>query len=191
MINLDYQKERFANHIATFTDLGFIKVLDYEEPGSNIYRIRFIFEEDHYRLHISGDLGELTAYNFTNMVWEDFYSDFAHNPDYFEEKICAHERDLYIYDEDEARKELKKLLEDNSFEPDGIEYETPDELIDDIIECFYDSCGISHEGFEILERAIGVEWSDVADLGKTRTGIIELYLLAFEMAYKQLEAQHE
>ena len=191
MINLDYQKERFANHIATFTDFGFIKVLDYEEPGTNVYRIRFIFEEDHYRLHISGDLGELTACNFNNMVWEDFYSDFVHNPGYFEEKICAHERDLYIYDEDEARKELKKLLEDNSFEPDGIEYETPDELIDDIIECFYDSRGISREGFEILERAIAVEWYEVADLGKTRTGIIELYLLAFEMAYKQLEAQHE
>ena len=187
MISLDYQKERFANHIATFTDLGFIKVLDYEEPGTSIYRIRFIFEEDHYRLHISGDLGELTAYNYTNMVWEDFYSDFAHNPGYFEEKICAHERALYIYDEDEARKELKMLLEDFSYEPDGIEYETPNELIDDIIECFDDRRGINQEGYEILERAVGVAWCDVADLGKTRTGIIELYLLAFKLAYEQLK----
>lgn len=58
-MNLERQKERFKNHVATLTDYGNIKILDFKEPGSSIYRIRFLFEEDYYRLHISGDLGEL------------------------------------------------------------------------------------------------------------------------------------
>jgi hypothetical protein len=82
-MNLDIQKEYFKDHVATFQDLGSIKILDFQRPGSSEYRIRFLFEEDHYRLHISGDLGELIAFNINNMRYETF-GDFVHNPGYFE-----------------------------------------------------------------------------------------------------------
>ena len=84
MIDLEIAKERFKNHIAVFIDYGNIKVLDFKKPNSSEYRIRFLFEEDYYRLHISGDLGELIATNYTNMCYESF-SDFVNNPGYFEE----------------------------------------------------------------------------------------------------------
>ena len=67
MMNIEKQKEHFKNHVATFTDYGNIKILDFQEPGKSHYRIRFLFEEDYYRLHISGDLGELIATNYINM----------------------------------------------------------------------------------------------------------------------------
>ena len=57
MINIEKQKEHFKNHIATVKDYGNIKILDFKNPNSNEYRIRFLFEEDYYRLHITGDLG--------------------------------------------------------------------------------------------------------------------------------------
>ena len=60
MIDLVYQEEHFKNHVAKFTDYGNIKILDFKEPGRIDYRIRFLFEEDFYRLHISGDLGVFT-----------------------------------------------------------------------------------------------------------------------------------
>jgi len=67
LIDIEMQKEHFKNHVATFTDYGNIKILDFQEPGKSHYRIRFLFEEDYYRLHISGDLGELIATNYNNM----------------------------------------------------------------------------------------------------------------------------
>ena len=86
MINLEKQKENFKNHVATLTDYDNIKILDFKNPKSNEYRIRFLFEEDYYRLHISGDLGELIATNYCNMTFEKF-SDFVNDVGYFEGKI--------------------------------------------------------------------------------------------------------
>lgn len=68
-MNLEKQRENFKNHIAKFTDYGNIKILDFKEPESSHYRIRFLFEEDYFRLHISGDLGELVATNYSNMTY--------------------------------------------------------------------------------------------------------------------------
>ena len=107
-MNLEKQKENFKDHIATFTDYGNIKILDFKRPNSSEYRIRFLFEEDHCRLHISGDLGELIASNYYNMTYEKF-SDFVNDVGYFEQKIYCHNRPIYTYDEDLAKEELLKM----------------------------------------------------------------------------------
>lgn len=192
MINLEYQKQRFKDHVATFTDYGNIKILDFQNPGHCEYRIRFIFEEDHYRLHISGDLGELTAFNFTNMRYDTF-SDFTDNPYYFEEKIQCHSRDLYVYDEDTAREELKKCCEEQEWELDERWCETREEAIeekiDDILHDFDDRRGLGSAGYEILSELDPDAWEYASDLGKERTGIIELYMMAFKLAQKNLKKQ--
>lgn len=90
-MDLKKQKEHFKNHIAKFTDYGNIKILDFKNPNSSEYRIRFLFEEDYCRLHISGDLGELIATNYSNMTYEKF-SDFVNDVDYFKEKIDCNNR---------------------------------------------------------------------------------------------------
>lgn len=71
-MDLEKMKQKFKDHKATFTDYGNIKILDFKKPNSTEYRIRFLFEEDYCRLHISGDLGQLVATNYRNMCWNGF-----------------------------------------------------------------------------------------------------------------------
>ena len=188
-MDLERQKENFKNHKATFTDYGNIKILDFRRPNSSHYRIRFLFEEDYYRLHISGDLGELIAYNYKNMCFEDF-RDFVNNTGYFEEKIDCMSRTLYFYDEDLAREELRtKFEEDDAWDDfmlDRFYFETHEDVLDDILSGFDDRNGISKEGYEELEKGYTDAWEFAYDLGKKNTGILELYMLAFKLATKQL-----
>lgn len=193
MIDLEKQKKNFRNHIATLTDYGNVKILDFKNPESSNYRIRFLFEEDFYRLHISGDLGELIATNYKNMCYEGF-EDFVHNTGYFEEKIDCHSRRIYEFDEDKAREELKEMAYDNSWLliADDYDYldteeERIDSIIDDILDNFSESEGISQSGYEKLEEFEDDAWEFAYDLGKETTGILGLYMLAFEMAQEQLK----
>lgn len=196
MIDIEWQKTRFKDHVAKFTDYGNIKILDFQRPGSSEYRIRFLFQEDFYRLHISGDLGELTATNFKNMNYRDFGFDFSKNPYYFEEKIDCHERPIYEYDEDKARKDIKEYLEGYEdilptryYIGHDDDAEAFEEFIDDVLEDFNDDKGISQEGYRVLSEVDSDAWEYAAKIGQERTEIIELYLLAFRLAQEDLERQ--
>lgn len=132
MFDIKRQKENLKNHVAKLTDYGNIKVLDFKNPDSFNYRIRFLFEEDYCRLHISGDLGELTATNYNNMTFGHF-KDFVNNIDYFIEKIDCHSRAIYMYDEDKAREDLKNLISEYEMEEIIAEkhsFDSPEESID-------------------------------------------------------------
>lgn len=193
-MNLEKQKEHFKNHIATFTDYGNIKILDFKAPNTSEYRIRFLFEEDYCRLHISGDLGELIASNYDNMTYEKF-SDYVNNTSYFEEKIDCHNRAIYVYDEDKARAELMQgAIDDGDWliESDRYSYEDDDEkrleyIIDDILEEFSNTTGISSSGYDALSEINPDAWEFAYDIGKTETGILDLYMLAFKLAQEQLQ----
>ena len=189
MFNLENQKEKFKDHIATFTDYGNIKILDFKKPDSVEYRIRFMFEEDFCRLHITGDLGDLIASNYNNMTYDKF-SDFVNNAGYFEEKIDCMSRSVYFYDRDKAVADLKELIEkyqiadelkDNTYN-DSIE-----QAIDDVLENFDIDRGISEKGYEIMDKCICDFWEEARYIGRDRTGILELYLLAFKLATQQLQ----
>lgn len=196
MIDIEEQTKRFKDHVARFTDYGNIKILDFQRPGHSIYRIRFLFQEDFYRLHISGDLGELTATNYRNMNYEDFGPDFSPNPYYFEEKINCHDRPIYEYDEDKARKELKEKIEkyelilpSRYFKGADDDAEALEDFIDDVLEDFDDDKGMSQEGYRVLSDVDDDAWEYAAEIGRERTGIIELYLLAFRLAQEDLKRQ--
>lgn len=189
-MNLEIQKEKFKDHVATFQDLGDIKILDFQRPGSVEYRIRFLFEEDHYRLHISGDLGELIAFNINNMRYATF-GDFVHNPGYFKQKICCMSRDMYEYDIDKARKDLIEELdwydwsEENKYSSWSLE-ERRDYEIDCILEDFCSRTGLGSKAYDKLSEIDPDCWEWISYIGREDTGIIELYLYAFELAQKQL-----
>lgn len=193
LLDLDYAKERFKDHVATFNDLGDIKILDFERPGSSEYRIRFLFEEDHYRLHISGDLGELIAFNINNMRYETF-EDFVHNPGYFEQKICCMNRDIYVYDIDKAKKDLLEQLDWYDWEKE-LHYsshtleEVRDYETDYILEDLNDRTGLGSKAYDRLSEIDPDCWYWIGGIGKMDTGIIELYLLAFELAQQNLKEQ--
>lgn len=191
-MNLEKQKEHFKEHIATFTDYGNIKILDFKRPNSPEYRIRFLFEEDYCRLHISGDLGELIASNYNNMTYEKF-SDFVNNVGYFEQKIDCHNRPIYTYDEELAREELLKMAKDNDWLlfSDKYPYEDDEERLDNIIDAilydFDSSTGIGRQGYDELSDLEDDVFDFAYELGKKETGILELYMLAFKLAKEQLD----
>lgn len=195
MLDIEKQKEHFKNHIAEVTDYGKVKILDFKNPQSSNYRIRFLFEEDYCKLHISGDLGELDATNYNNMTFEGFKC-FTNNIGYFEEKIDCHSRHIYRYNEDVAREELKKIVEENDY-GDSIyrdktwcksEEEAIEEFLDDALEDFDEDMGIGPKGYDVADEYICDFWEDAPDMGKESTGILELYMLAFKLAMEQIES---
>lgn len=191
-------KRNFANHIAKLTDYGNIKILDFKAPDTSNYRIRFLFEEDYCKLHITGDLGDLIASNYNNMTYERF-SDYVDNVDYFKEKIDCHSREIYVYDYDKALEELRQMAanEGDWLElSDRYDYETNDEkrlecIIDDILDNFSESTGISRTGYDALEEVNPDAWEFVDNIGKEETGILDLYMFAFKLAVKQLKEKGE
>lgn len=189
MLDLESQKERFKDHIATFTDYGNIKILDFKKPKSFEYRIRFMFEEDYCRLHITGDLGDLIASNYDNMTYDKF-SGFVNNAGYFEEKIDCMSRSMYFYDRDKAVTDLKKLIEEHLIADELMEItynSNIENAIDDVLENFDDNRGISEKGYEIMDKCICDFWEEARYIGRDRTGILEVYLLAFKLATQQLQ----
>lgn len=203
MIELEKQKAKFAKHKATFTDYGNIKILDFKNPDSSDYRIRFLFEEDYCRLHISGDLGELVATNYNNMTFNSF-GDFVRNPYYFESKIDCHSRDLYYYDEDAAKEQIfehfggkeeliftVKASTEYWLYNDGDD-EMLEDFFDDVFEEFDIDRGISSQGMTLLAKLTDDDYSLYEEhFGRKRTGIVELYLYAFELALKQLKEREK
>ncbi len=199
MFNLEKQKEKFKNHKATFVNYGNIKILDFQEPGTSNYRIRFLFEEDHYRLHISGDLGELIASNYCNMVYEKFAFDYVNNIGYFKEKIDCHSRNIYMYDEEDARTDLREYLQEHDLvedilQHDRYEWETDEdkwnEFFENVFENFSQDDGIGSKGYDVISEYVDDVWEFVSDIGRRETGILDLYMLAFKLAQEQLKQSH-
>ena len=193
MLSREWIEERFKRHIATFTDYGNIKILDFKEPGTKNWQIRFLFEEDHYVLHISGDLGELIAFNYNNMTYERFGSDYVHDLGYFESKIRCCSRSIYEYDYEKAKEDLKEHLAEYDWaeEMKYSSYDTMEETRDYEIECIlddlYTDTGLGSQAYNRLSEidADCYEW--IGEIGKEESGILDIYLTAFELAQKQLE----
>lgn len=187
LINTEYYRKRFEKHVATYTDYGNIKIIDFANPASSEYRIRFLFEDDQYRLHISGDLGELIAKNAYNMTFQSFYQDFANNPGYFCEKVQCCSRPLYYYDESSAKEEVTKMLNDYC----DFTLSQRSEYIDEIFAYFSETEGFSGSGSLALTEALDDKdlycCEQIKKLSKRMTDIIPLYLFAFTLAYKQLQ----
>ena len=192
MIDLERQRENFKNHIATFTDYGNIKILDFKAPDTSDYRIRFLFEEDYCKLHISGDLGELIATNYNNMTYDGFKA-FTHNTGYFKGKIDCSSRKIYSYDENKAKQDLLELIEECCLKEElgqvytwESEEESINDVIDDILIDFNYDTGIGSNGYDVASEYISDFWENAEYIGREETGILDLYMLAFELATEQL-----
>jgi len=194
----------FKDHVAKFSDLGNIKVLDFKNPSSNENRIRFIFEEDYYRLHITGDLGSLIATNRCNMTYEGF-TDYINNPGYFAEKVDCHERPFCSFELETAKKDLRKFFVENDLVDECVERfcnyndlkgaalnaAAMSEVIDDILEDFSYTSGIGQKGYGILTEIYPDAFEYLSDIGSRPTGILDVYLYAFSLAKEQLKQQEK
>lgn len=184
-------EEHFKNHVAKLTDYGDVKILDFKNPETVNYAIRFMFDETRCVLCISGDLGELVASNYNNMTYEGF-NDFVKSPYYFMSKIDCHSRDLYEYSEDDARTELKERIENEEITDNILEdYDSIDDFLDDVLEDYRYDDGISQKGYDIASNYISDFFEIAGRLGRKSSGIIELYLTAFRLAKAQIDNQKE
>lgn len=201
-MNIERMKKCFANHKAMLTDYGNIKILDFKNPNSSEYRIRFMFEEDYCRLHISGDLGELIATNYNNMTYEKF-DDFVRDTGYFEGKINCHSRPLYYYDEDSIKEDLKKIIEEHYCLDDILEDYRPswdisstneellEEFFNDVLTDYSEDTGIGSDGWRVISDTVGDAFTYDSDIGKRSTEILNCYMLAFELAQEDLKKEQK
>ena len=194
-LNLELQKEMFADHVATLKDYGDIKVLDFQKPGSNYYRIRFMFEEDHDRVHISGDLGELIAYNYAGLNLRNFIDYCRRGSALFKVWTRCSSEPLYTYDRELAEKHLLEKLKDKYVldrVADYFDVCEPEDAVESFIEKVLDGFSDTEGICEIGERTfLNIDYSafnPIDEIGlEEGPDIFDLYLLAFKLAYKQLQ----
>lgn len=194
-MNLELQKEMFADHIATLKDYGDIKVLDFQKPESNYYRIRFIFEDDHDRVHISGDLGELIAYSYAGLNFRKFIDWCRRDSIFFKLKVKCSSQPLYTYDRELAEKQLLQKTKDNytlDRIADYFEVCEPEDAIEPFIEKvldgFSDTEGICEIGERMLLNIDYSAFDPIDEIGlEEGPDVFDVYLLAFKLAYSQLK----
>lgn len=68
------------------------------------------------------------------------------------------------------------------------DFETLDDVIDEILEDFDSDRGIGSKGYDVASEHISDFWEYAESIGKEKTGILELYMLAFKLAMEQLES---
>ena len=194
-MDLELQKEMFANHVATLKDYGDIKVLDFQKPGSNYYRIRFMFEEDHDRVHISGDLGELIAYNYAGLNFRNFIDYCRRECIFFKLRVKCSSNPLYTYDRELAEKQLLQKTKDNYTLDRIADYfdvcEPEDAVkpfIENVLDGFSDTEGICEIGERKLLNIDYSAFDSIDEIGlEEGPDVFDVYLLAFKLAYKQLQ----
>ena len=198
-MDLELQKKMFADHVATLRDYGDIKIVDFQKPESNYYRIRFIFEEDHDRVHISGDLGELIAYNHAGMDFRRFIDYCYRHPVWFKSKVRCSDRPIHTYDRELAEKQLIAIMKDKCLydkvigcywylDDESEPVEVEEALVGDALEDFSESGGIGVVGKAALMNIDSTAFWPIDEIGLCKgPGITDLYLLAFKLAYKQLQ----
>ena len=194
-MNLELQKEMFDDHIATLQDYGDIKVLDFQKPGSNYYRIRFIFEEDHDRVHISGDLGELIAYYHAGMNFRSFIDYCRRGSTLFKVWTRCSSQPLYIYDRELAEEHLLQILKDKYVLDRVADYydiceseDAVEPFIEDVLDGFSDTEGICEIGERKLLNIDYSAFDPIDEIGlEEGPDVFDVYLLAFKLAYRQLQ----
>lgn len=194
-MDLELQKKMFADHVATLRDYGDIKIVDFQKPGSNYYRIRFIFEEDHDRVHISGDLGELIAYNHAGLSFRRFIDYCYRHRVWFKTKVLCSSRPLQTYNQELAEKQLTEKLKDKLlFDKVSAYFGDLDRevvtafLVERALDDFSDDGGIGEDGEEMLSEIDFTGFWPIDEIGLEKgPDIVDLYLLAFKLAFRQLQ----
>lgn len=172
----------FAEHKAELKDLGNMQILNWQQPGTVWYRIRYVFDREGGRIYISGDLGEAVVWPTWPATFETTHNTLCGgtcvvNEGYFLEKVRA-TSDRYVYDRDEA----EKVVKENCPEIDEDDLET-------VMEDFHDDWGLRHLG----DRARRIlyyfdedcwEWFPTA--GQSIHGRIYLWLVGLKMAWDMI-----
>lgn len=194
-MNLELQKEMFADHVATLRDYGDIKIVDFQKPESNYYRIRFIFEDDHDRVHISGDLGEMIAYSYAGLNFRNFIDWCRRDSIFFKLKVKCSSHPLYTYDRELAEKQLLQKTKDNYTLDRIADYfdvcepeDAVEPFIEKVLDGFSDTEGICEIGERMLLNIDYSAFDHIDEIGlEEGPDVFDVYLMAFKLAFRQLQ----
>jgi len=172
----------FAEHKAELKNLGNMQILNWQQPGTVWYRIRYVFDREGGRIYISGDLGEAVVQPTWPATFETTHNTLCGgtrvvNEGYFLEKVRA-TSDRYEYDRDEA----EKVVKENCPEIDEDDLET-------VMENFYDDWGLRHLGDRarrILNDFDEDCWEWFPTAGQSIHGRIYLWLVGLKMAWDMI-----
>lgn len=192
----------FKDNKARFYDYGNIKILEYKKDDTQEDMIRYIFEEDTYTLHISGDYGCCDAVNYKNMTFESFYMNYCDglSEEYFMQKVRASSVPLSHYDFDKFWEGIRdKLIEVGSILEDTKEREYFCDCENKEEEKLFN---IKEELYNYFEEESGLNWDklnvwcpDVYDevawlrydgLGLEQSEYCKIWLYAFKLAWEEL-----
>lgn len=193
-------EKHFSNHIATLHQFDDISTLDWREKnGSSHYYVRYVFDEKHSHLYITGDLGAAVV-QLTEKATLETLSDYIENIYYFIKKIqCS--TDLYVYDYDTAKAVVTKYLTDveqdfDEEDEDAAEayeelMEERKELVSELMENFS-----TDKGFQVSSSLQDILYDVCPDFhdwlwnaGRNVDERIILWLVGLNMAYQQLNKE--
>lgn len=173
----------FKDHIATLTEHGDLKVLDWKKPGTSFYYVRYVF--DGYKMYITGDLGEAIFC----LTWKADIGSFSNlSLGYFHEKLNAYCSDKYDFDSDKAVKRLREWL--NQLKEDEKEYEHDkmQELFERARSCSeeWEWVEVIHEYEDFISDLDVDYWEWLYNIGREYPIRVFSYLIGLQMASKQL-----
>jgi hypothetical protein len=97
----------FKNHKATLTQHGDLQVLEWREPGTIFYYVRYVFDGN--KVYISGDIGEAIYW----LTWKaDVHSFKNIHIDYFTEKLQAYHDNRWDFSSEKAVRRLREWLKE-------------------------------------------------------------------------------
>ncbi|WP_336763465.1 hypothetical protein [Paenibacillus sp. USHLN196] len=182
----------FENHKATKYTYDNVTIIDWREPGSSFYSVRYIFSG--YRLYISGDIGDAIF----DLTWKATPESFRNiNLGYLMGKLSCCSRDRWDFNEEKAQRELEEWRDERLYdaEDDSKFTNAMNELCEDIESAICEGSSSSyfkHLIWSVYERANGnyfdsEDFQMIQDFGKELPRVFYAYLLGIQMATKQLE----
>ena len=176
----------FRDFIPTTESFGSIQIVDWRNKnGSKEGAIRFLFDNAEKYLHISGDYGSaiLDLYSFSEVSLKTvgILTDIG----YLIGKIkCS--TDLYIYDEDIARKDIEERLLSEQFAGELSDEEISErkDFISGLMEDFtVDGIELGHSEKQALSEYDRMYWKWIYDAGKKVAGRVVYWSTALNMMY--------
>ncbi|HBV97429.1 MAG: hypothetical protein JL50_08340 [Peptococcaceae bacterium BICA1-7] len=176
----------FKDHIATYTEQGEIKVLQWKKPGTICYYVRYVF--DGCKMYVSGDLGE-AVFCFTETA--ELHIQSRYDLDYFEGKLRAYDGDRRDFDNDKAVKRLREWLKELKEDGNGYDHDNMRELFERARECSRqdDWKFIVNDYSDFISELDQDYWDWMYGIGDEIPLRIQSYLIGLKMAAEQLTAK--
>ncbi|MBR2246135.1 hypothetical protein [Oceanobacillus profundus] len=180
----------FNNHEAKITEYDGITILDWREPGTSIYSVRYIFCGS--RLYVSGDIGD-AIFNLTWIATPQSFNNI--DLGYLLGKLSCHSRERWYFDERKAKNDLKDWYEENTYDAEDKSLKEAKEIykfLKGTIESVCTPKELERELFNYyMDNSFyyfdGEDFSILSEFGKKLPMCFVAYLLGIKLANEQLK----